>query len=164
MQETRSVPRGLIEEVWNRGRLEVVDELVDDAYVGHPSGTDGVGGYKQYFVALRTAFPDIRFSVEDEITEGSKVAVRWAATGTHQGECARVPPTGRRGEISGTTVFHIAEGKAVECWTNLDELGMLRQLGLLSDRSTRRWKEHRKNHNVAARSVWVDARTWGCVT
>ncbi len=131
MQEMKSLTRGLIEEVWNHGNLGVVDELVDASYVGHPSGADGPEGYKQYFVALRAAFPDIRFSVEDEIAEGDKVAVRWKATGTHQGEYAGIPPTGKRGVISGMTTFHIADGKAVECWTNLDELGMLRQLGVL---------------------------------
>jgi len=130
-QETRSLPRSLIEEVWNRGKLAIVDELVDASYVGHPSGADGPEGYKQYFVTLRAAFPDIRFSVEDEIAEGAKVAVRWTATGTHEGEYAGIPSTGKRGVISGMTTFHIADGKAVECWTNLDELGMLRQLGVV---------------------------------
>lgn len=130
-EERKTLTRSIIDEVWNRGDLDLVDELIDDGYVGHPSEVRGTEGYKQYFVQLRAAFPDIRFSIEDQIAEGDRVAVRWTATGTHQGDYAGIPPTGKRGVVTGMTTFHITDGKAVECWTNLDELGILRQLGVL---------------------------------
>ncbi|MGH2986921.1 MAG: ester cyclase [Solirubrobacterales bacterium] len=127
--------RTLIEEVWNRGNLALVDKLVSPDFRGHSSSpetdTRGTEGYRQYYAALRTAFPDIHFTIEDQIAEGDKVVTRWTARGTHRGEYAGVPATGREGVIAGVTTDRIADGRSVECWTNLDELGMLRQLGVI---------------------------------
>jgi steroid delta-isomerase-like uncharacterized protein len=134
-EENKSLVRHLIEEVWDRGDFGVVDELVASEYVGHSPSvateTRGTEGYKQFFVGLRTAFPDLRFTVEDQIADGDRVVSRWTARGTHQGEFAGIPPTGRQGVIRGTSTFRIAEGKVVECWTNMDDLGLLQQLGIL---------------------------------
>jgi steroid delta-isomerase-like uncharacterized protein len=132
--DAKALARRLVEEVWSRGELAVADELVAADYVGHSSspetgGTRGREGYKQYFAARRGAFPDIRFTVEDQVAEGDRVVTRWTARGTHAGEFAGVPPTGRAGVVSGTTTYRLADGKVAECWTNADDLGLLRLIG-----------------------------------
>jgi steroid delta-isomerase-like uncharacterized protein len=120
-----------IEEVWNRGELAAVDDVVAVDYIGHGSSTtDGPEGYRAFYALQRSAFPDIRYEVLDQVAEGDRVLTRWVASATHTGTFQGVPPTGRRGVVSGMTLHRIADHKLVECWTNLDELGMLRQLGV----------------------------------
>lgn len=134
-EQNKVLERTLIEEVWNRGNFALVDELVSPGFRGHSSSpeTDTLGteGYRQYYAGLRAAFPDIRFTIEDQIAEGAKVVTRWTARGTHQADYAGIPATGRSGVIAGVTTDRIADGKVAECWTSLDELGLLRQLGVI---------------------------------
>lgn len=123
-----------IEGVLNLGNLSLVDELFANDYLGHSSTTadetHGPAGARQFFAALRQAFPDLQVTVQDQIAEGDKVATRWTARGTHLGEFRGIPPTGIHGVMTGTTVDRIANGKLVECWMNSDDLGMLQQLGV----------------------------------
>ncbi|MDP8929091.1 MAG: ester cyclase, partial [Actinomycetota bacterium] len=72
-EQIKTLVSRLIDEVWNQGRYDVVDELVDDSYVGQPSEVRGTEGYKQFIMALRGAFPDLEFTIEDQIAEGDKV-------------------------------------------------------------------------------------------
>jgi steroid delta-isomerase-like uncharacterized protein len=133
MSEQKKLVRNLVEDVWSEGKFEVVDRLVDARYIGHssPAGTEtrGTEGYRQYFADLRAAFPDLHVSVEDEIEEGDRVVVRWTARATHLGTFAGVPASGRRGEVAGISIYRIADGKVIECWTNMDNLGLLQQIG-----------------------------------
>jgi steroid delta-isomerase-like uncharacterized protein len=135
-EQNKILVRRTIEEVWNRGNFAIVDELIVSDYIGHsstPAGeTHGPAGYKQFYTLLRQAFPDIHFTVEDQITEGDKVVTRWIARATHTGEFHGIAPTGKQGAITGITVDRIAGGKVVECWTNADDLGLMQQLGVLS--------------------------------
>jgi steroid delta-isomerase-like uncharacterized protein len=132
-QQNKMVERRLIEEVWNRGNYAVVDELVASDYLGHSSipgdETHGREGYRQFYAALRQAFPDLYVTIEDQIAEGDRVVTRWTACGTHRGEFQGILPTGKQGTITGTTIHRLANGKVVECWTNADDLGLLAQLG-----------------------------------
>ena len=138
-EQNKTLVRRLTEEVWNRGNFAVADELVASDYIGHsptaPGGTHGIEGYKSFFIALRNAFPDIRVSIEDEIAEGDKVSTRWEAQGTHKGEFAGIPPTGKHGVITGTSTFHISNGKVKECWTNADDLGLMQMIGVVPARA-----------------------------
>ncbi|MPZ87206.1 MAG: ester cyclase [Nitriliruptorales bacterium] len=131
-EQIKTLVRRLVEEVWNRGDYAVVDELVGDDYLGHPSEVRGTEGYKQFFMALRGAFPDIEFTIQDQIAEGDKVVVRWTARGTHDGDYFGIPPTGRAGVITGVEVLKFADGKATTCWGEVDQLGLLQQLGVIS--------------------------------
>ncbi len=122
-EQNETVVRRLIEEVWSRGNLVVVDELIARDYLGHSSTeTHGTEGYKGFFATQHKAFPDVRYTVEDVIAAGDKVVTRWVARGTHQGEFQSIPPTGKQGIVTGISIFRVADGKVVECWTNLDEL------------------------------------------
>ena len=81
--------------------------------------------------ALRTAFPDGHFTVEDQIAEGNKVVVRYRFEGTHLGAFQGMPPTHKQIGYSAILIYRIADDKVAEQWTELDLLGFLRQLGVL---------------------------------
>lgn len=132
-EQTKAFVRRLIEEVIGRGKFALVDELVSADYVGHSSNpqTNTREGHKQFFAALRRAFPDLEITVEDQIAEGDKVVTRWTARGTHEGEFMGLPPTGKRAVISGIDIDRVADGKLVECWTKSDDLSLLQQLGAI---------------------------------
>jgi steroid delta-isomerase-like uncharacterized protein len=122
-----------VEEVWNRGNFAIVDELFASDYVGHQPGEEASGheGVKRYFATLREAFPDIHFTIEDQIADGDKSVTRWTARATHTGEFNGIPPTGKSGVVTGITINRVADNKVVEGWTNLDSLGLLQQLGVV---------------------------------
>lgn len=77
----------------------------------------------------RTAFPDVRITVDDVITAGDKVVLRWHSEGTHRGELAGLAPTGAHGSVTGISIDRWKDGKVVESWTEWDNLGLARQLG-----------------------------------
>lgn len=122
-----------IEEVWNQGNFGILDELVASDFVIHApqANIHGPAGAAQFFAMLRTAFPDIHLTINDQIADGDRVVTRWTAVGTRQGEFQAIAPTGKRVRMSGTDIDRFADGKVVECWTNADELGLLQQLGVL---------------------------------
>lgn len=131
-EQNKALVRRLIEEVWSRGNFAVVGKLVACDYVGHSdTETHGTEGYKQFFIALRGAFPDLRVEIEDQIAEGDRVLARWTARGTHEGELWGIPPTARRGLVTGISLFRVADRQVAECWTEANYLGLIRQLGAL---------------------------------
>ncbi len=100
----------------------------------HMPGTAEVRGPEaqtQQVVLYRTAFPDLRFTIEDQIAEGDKVVNRVTARGTHRGEFRGIPPTGQEMRVTGITIDRIVVGKLHESWASWDFLGLLQQLGLV---------------------------------
>lgn len=135
--QNKALAARTIEEVWNRGNFELVEEFVSRDFVVHGSYATGdvygIEGVRNFFGALRNAFPDLYFTIEDQIAEGDRVVTRWAAEGTHTGEFQGIPPTGKRCAINGIDVDRFASGKVVECWSNYDELGLMMQLGVVPE-------------------------------
>ena len=121
------------EEVWRQGNLHRIDELFAPDFVRHDPGRElhGVEQNREFIASFRTAFPDGRFTVEDQIAEGDKVAVRYRFEGTHLGDFQGMAPTRKRVRYSGILVYRVANEKIAEQWTELDLLGFLRQLGVL---------------------------------
>ncbi len=132
-EQNKAFVRRLIDEVIGKGNFALVDELVAADYVGHTPfpETNTREGHKQFFAALRQAFPDLQITVEDQLAEGDKVVTRWTARGTHKGEFAGIPPTGKRAVMTGIDIDRIANGKLAECWSNTDHLGLMQQLGVI---------------------------------
>lgn len=128
--------RRIFNEVWNQKKLSLIDELVSPEYIHHDSGTatvqTGIEGYKQFVTLYQDAFPDIRFTIEDEISAGDKVVIRWNVSGTHLGDLPDLPATGKTISLSGISIARLSNGKGVESWNNWDGLGMLQQLGAIS--------------------------------
>ncbi len=134
-----SVANRFFEEVWNAANLDLVDELFDVDYVGHPSPaeqpTHGPEGVKQYVANIRKAFPDLTMTVDDQICAGDKVVTRWTARGTHQGELMGLDATGVSGAVTGITIQRFRDGKVLEGWTNWDLFGLLQQLRVPAQRA-----------------------------
>jgi len=133
--ENKALARRLVEEAFNAGRLEVVDELVASDFVEHdPSLTEevrGPAGVKELVAGYRAAFPDIRITIEDQIADGDYVVSRWSGTGTHQGELMGMPATGKQATVTGITIDRIVDGRIAESWDNWDTLGLMQQLGAI---------------------------------
>jgi steroid delta-isomerase-like uncharacterized protein len=132
-EENKAVVRRGIEEVWNQKNVAIVDEIAAPDYVSHNPAmtTHGLEQYKQLVMMYFTAFPDIHLTIEDEIAEGDKVVTRVTARGTHQGSFMGIPPTGKQAVVTGIVIDRFANGKTVEAWNNLDDLGLLQQLGVI---------------------------------
>jgi steroid delta-isomerase-like uncharacterized protein len=134
-EENKRLVRRLIDEVWNQGKLDVIEELVARGYVRHdPSWPDelhGLEGFRQYAATVRAACPDGRFTIDDLIAEGDKVAIRWTLKGTHQGEFLGIPPTWRDLALIGISIHRIQEGKIIEGWDGYDALSLMHQLGVI---------------------------------
>ncbi len=134
-EENKAIVRRFFEEVYNRGNLEVADELMASDFVDHdmlPGQQSGVEGYKRSVAEQRAASSGLRFSIEDMFAEG-KVVTRSIGSGTHdRGELMGAPPTGKRITVSNITITRL-EGKIVEERTESDTLGMMRQLGLVPE-------------------------------
>lgn len=123
------------DEVINQGNLEAAEELFTADYVYHSAGNPDLHGLEQGVrrpvTIQRTAFPDIHCKVEDMIAEGDLVVHRWSAAGTHRGEFMGIPPTGKRVAMTGIVFSRMVDGKTAEDWSEMDELGMLQQLGAI---------------------------------
>ena len=133
-EENKSISRRVQEEAFNQGNLAVIDELVAADYVDHdlpPGFPEGQEGFKQLVAMYRAAFPDVQMTIEDVIADGDKVALRWTATGTHQGELMGIPPTNKQVTVTGMDINRLAGGKIAEHWGNFDQMGMMQQLGVI---------------------------------
>ena len=132
-EDNKTLVHRFFEEFANQGNLAVADDLFVPEYVHHFPDEDihGPDGMKQLDKRLRTAFPDWQISADDVIAEGDKVVVRYTMHGTHQGEGFDIAPTGKRVVYTGIDIIRIADGKIVEQWTEIDALGLLRQLGVI---------------------------------
>jgi steroid delta-isomerase-like uncharacterized protein len=110
----------------------LLDQLLAPGYLAHDaSGTDDAQTTKNALRAFRTAFPDFRFTIHEQLADGDKVVNRWTVRGTHRGDLFGIPPTGKAVEFSGISIFRIAGGQMQEAWVERDEIGMMRQLGLI---------------------------------
>ena len=137
VDKNRQIVTRYFEEVWNQGRLDVIDELVAPNYVNHSPGTSnpapGPVGLKPIVAALREGMPDVKFVIQDMVVTPNKVAVRVVMTGTQTGNFFGIPATGRRVSVNQFQIEHIENGKIVEHWRQTDDLGLMRQLGLMPD-------------------------------
>lgn len=119
-EENKALVRRWIEEALTRGDPEPADDLFAPGYVLHdPSFTldvHGLAGVRRYIAAYRTAFPDIRFAVEDQISEGETVATRWTARGTHGDEFLGIAATGDEVTVSGIEFDRVLGGRIDEAW------------------------------------------------
>jgi steroid delta-isomerase-like uncharacterized protein len=120
-------------DAWTRGDLDAFDDLIAADAIDHDphnpfAGETGPQVLRQAAAMYRAAFPDIVFTVEDQIAEGDYVATRWTARGTHDGELNGMPATGAAIETTGISIDRFVGGKSVEVWTNWDALGLMTQL------------------------------------
>jgi steroid delta-isomerase-like uncharacterized protein len=136
-EQNKTAVRRLFDELWNKGNLKVADELIAPNYMDHdPSSPDfgkGPESEKKRVTHYRTAFQDLRLSIEDILAEGETVVARWTCRGVHKGELNGIAPTGKQFAITGVTIVRFSNGKIVEGFVNWDALGLMRQLGVVPE-------------------------------
>jgi steroid delta-isomerase-like uncharacterized protein len=134
-EQDKALVRQLVEEAINLGNMSVIDEFLIPDFVEHeelpPGIPPGREAPKVLFTMLRSAFPDLKATIEHLIAEGDKVVLHMTWTGTHEGEFMGIPPTGKSISITVIDILGIAEGKFVEHWGVMDSMAMMQQLGVV---------------------------------
>ena len=136
-QDNKEIMHRWFEQVWNKGNVSVINELLAEDAVIHglsdPSGTPVTGreAFREFHSQFRTAFPDIIVDVEDCIAEDDKVVARCSVRARHSGELMGVGPTDADVDFTGIAIIRVDNGRIVEAWNNFDFLKMNKQLGVL---------------------------------
>ena len=135
VERNKAMDRRYVAEVLNGGNLASIDEIMAPAYVGHVPGfpPSDREGDKQLIAMFHHAFPDLRFTLEDQIAEGDRVVHRLSVVGTHRGEFMGIPPTHRRVSVTGVNINRFENGQIIEAWGFMDMLGLLQQLGAIPE-------------------------------
>ncbi len=138
LEKNKAIGRRIPEEIFNKGNLGVADEIIAKEFVDHsalPGAPAGIEGLKFEVNLLRSAFPDLRYTIEYEIAEGDKVAGRLRAAGTHKGEFFGVRPTGKKVTWTEMHTICVENGKIVEHWGEVDMFGVMQQLGAVPEQA-----------------------------
>lgn len=133
MNNNNNVVRGFIEEVLNKGNVEEARQFFWPDMVEQvplPGQGPGLAGLQEVLRGMRAAFPDMHWTIEEQITEGDKVVTRFEWTGTHRGEFLGVPPTGRAVKVWGMVIDRLQGGKIKDTRIIMDSLGLMMQLGV----------------------------------
>jgi steroid delta-isomerase-like uncharacterized protein len=135
-EANKAIARRFFDEIFGQGKLAVADEIVGAGHMNSGPGSlpglpPGPEGSKMFVTVYRNAFPDVHFAIDEQVAEGDTVVTRWTAHGTHKGDLAGMPPTGKASTVTGITINRIAGGKIVESWGIFDQFGMLQQLGVI---------------------------------
>lgn len=129
------VIRRYFEELFNQGKVELVNDLLHAEYVNHSPGSPqlprGREGVAIVVEALRRALPDLHYQIDDMIVGDDGVAVRATLTGTHRGDLFGLAATGRFVNVTQMTFERFRDGQIVAHHRLTDDLSMLRQLGVL---------------------------------
>jgi len=129
-EANKALVRRVIEELFTKHNVELIDEFFPDCVYRAPAVGELRGeAYRQFLTSVLAAFPDGRWTVEDQLAEGDKVVTRWSFTGIHRGNLMGIAPTGKQVTTSGVMIDRIVGGKIAEEWEEYDALGMMQQLG-----------------------------------
>ncbi|WP_164851263.1 ester cyclase [Larkinella soli] len=133
LAHNRRLIEAYFQEVWNEGRLDRLDDLLTPDYRNHsssiPNPQPGPEGLKPIVQAIRNAFPDLNYRIEDLIVTEDRVVARVVMSGTQTGDFFGIAPTGRRIEVSQMNIEAVRDGRIAEHWRLTDEAAMLRQMG-----------------------------------
>jgi steroid delta-isomerase-like uncharacterized protein len=120
----------LYHSVWNERRFEYIEKVIADTHALVSGGAVGPEAYRRQVDRFLTGLPDLKFAIDDTVSEGDKMVVSWTITRTHKGEFLGVPATDRKVSFSGITINQIANGKILESTVIWDGLGLLKQFGV----------------------------------
>lgn len=132
-----SISRRRVEDIMNKGRLDVAEEIFTRTYVEHdpfnpPDLGKGPAFVRQHAAMYRTAFPDLKCTVEAVYSVGDHVVMRWSAMGTQKGPLGDLQPRNKKAKVTGITIDRFSGDKIAESWTSWDSLGLLQQLGVVA--------------------------------
>jgi steroid delta-isomerase-like uncharacterized protein len=132
MSDQLEASKRVIEEAFNRGNMDVIDEVCADGFVGHDpmSGDQDREASKASMSMYRAAFPDLHFTIEDAFEAGDKVVIRWTGEGTFENELMGMQPTHEKGQpVHGIVIDRFESGKIAESWNQWDTLTFMRDIG-----------------------------------
>ena len=117
-------------DAYNGRTLEAFDSLLTDdvVLIRDEEKARGRDEFKAVLTRLRRAFPDIRYRIDDVRASGDRMALRWEARATHQGEYLGVPGSGRPISYTGITLYELRDGRIARVWVSADSLSLLRCL------------------------------------
>ncbi len=132
-EQNKAAFRAIPEKLINTGDFSTADQYFAANYVDHdapPGAPPGLAGFQAFFSMMRAAFPDLHYTIEDLIAEGDKVVGRATVRGTMKGDFVGMKATGKTATWTEIHIGRYANGRLVEHWATIDQLGMLQQLGL----------------------------------
>ena len=133
--DNKAVVRRLYEEVWNKRKLEVINEIISPSHALQASNIFGssIGpeAYKRNVLLFFAGYPDLHWTIEDTIAEKDKVVACWTISGTHKGDYLGVPATNKKVSVEGITIHQITNGKIMDSYVSWDIWGMMQQLGVV---------------------------------
>jgi steroid delta-isomerase-like uncharacterized protein len=138
-QDNSAIIRRFVDEVINQGKMGSAEEFVWEDVVEQvplPGQGPGLEGLKDVLRGMRSAFPDIDFSIKEQVCEGDKVVSRFEWTGTHKAEFMGVPATGRQVRVWGVVIDRLEAGRIKDTRILMDALGLIMQLGALPASAT----------------------------
>jgi predicted ester cyclase len=135
LPDLKTMMNRIVEEAWNNGELDVVDEAFDKDLVYHDSLMPdilGLEGYRKYLHEVRAGYPDFHVTIVELVQEGNTLAGRYVWEGTQMGAspALKVHATGKKVRVNAAFITHFARGKIFEHWNIQDGLGFMRQLEL----------------------------------
>jgi steroid delta-isomerase-like uncharacterized protein len=139
-EHNKALIRRWFDEVWNQGRLAVIEEMLASDGVVYGLSVDretpmiGPGGFRPFFQKFRAAFSEIDIAVEQTIAEGDMVVARCTARGLHTGDSLGIPPTGRLVKLTGMVIARINGDKIAEVWSDFDFMALYQQIGAIEPR------------------------------
>ena len=137
VEQNKAIIRRYIEVGWSTGDMNAVEDAIAPDYRRHqPNMVMAVESEKeleQLIGMYRTGVPDLDIKVQHIVAEGDWVVTRVICKGTHTGELAGIPPTGKSLEFTASDIFQMADGKVIESWHNVDDLGLLQQIGIIPE-------------------------------
>jgi len=129
--KNKAAVRKLYEEILNTGKLELLNQVVSEEFIGVREAK-GPAGFAATISPVRAAFPDIKWTIEDLIAEGDKVVVRWTWKGTNTGSFAGFPPCNKQVTHSAISIFQFSDDKIIKAWMAADRLDFFQQIGVIS--------------------------------
>jgi steroid delta-isomerase-like uncharacterized protein len=139
MDDPKPLINRFVDELWNERRLDVADAIFAQDCVTHqlrsgvpaaavPRGPEAI---KQHIAGWIASFPDLRFTIEQMVSEGDRVVMQLRVEGTQQGAWLGIPASGKKIQIRMFTVHRVEGGKIVEDWVLVESLGLFEQLGVV---------------------------------
>lgn len=137
-QSPQEIAKLWFDEVWNKGRLEAVDELAtpDAKCYGFPQPESVLNReeFKEYILEFRKSFTHLHLDVDETVAEGYRVATRWTGKMKHTGSGLGFAPTGRVVHVHGISIFHVRDGRISAGWNALDLGSIVHFLSAVSAR------------------------------
>jgi steroid delta-isomerase-like uncharacterized protein len=134
LEENKKFMSNFIEEVINKKNLDAADDLAAADFIEHlpfPGQGPGREGLKFAINAMLTGFPDMNWTVQEQIAEGETVVTRFTWTGTHDGAFMGIPPTNKKVEVWGVVIDVVRNGLFAESRIIMDTVGLLQQVGVM---------------------------------